>query len=199
VPKLRPNHFSLLGIRFSDKSLAYFLAAQLALNAGLRSLGPAAVGVAAGLALYADVGRMSRLLTCPRPVRGFCRRFIRPLLESEAPLTAAGAADGQAGGEAGSGPQRAFRPMAGQGQGLAGSPTGSGGGRRAGTASQRGGAFAGGDAGTDAADGFPGAEPDPSAVDRLVAMGFGRGPVEAALRAAFNNEEAAVHRLLAGS
>jgi uncharacterized UBP type Zn finger protein len=39
-------------------------------------------------------------------------------------------------------------------------------------------------------------EPDPAATARLVAMGFPQAAVEAALRAAFNDEEAAANRLL---
>lgn len=44
--------------------------------------------------------------------------------------------------------------------------------------------------------GLPTPEPDPAAVARLCGMGFGREQVEAALRAAFNDEETAVNRLL---
>jgi UBA/TS-N domain len=55
----------------------------------------------------------------------------------------------------------------------------------------------GGAAGPDAPMPLP--EADPDAVTRLMAMGFGREESVAALRATFNNEEAAANRLLEGT
>ena len=48
IPKLHPAMFSVLGLRFSDKSLTYLLGAQLLGAEGLRSAAPALVGAALG-------------------------------------------------------------------------------------------------------------------------------------------------------
>ena len=57
-------------------------------------------------------------------------------------------------------------------------------------------AAAGGAGGAQHQQQLPTPEPDPAAVERLCAMGFGRAEAEAALRAAFNDEPTAVNRLL---
>ncbi len=57
-------------------------------------------------------------------------------------------------------------------------------------------AAGGGGGGGGGADALPLPAADTAALERLVAMGFERAAAEAALRAAFNDEEAAANRLL---
>lgn len=97
VPKLQAELFRILGIRFSDKSFVYVLAAALAFSEGRRSVAPSVAGLLFGV-LYA-VTPLSRL-RFPLPVRIACRRYLLPLIEAPpAPLTpAVGAAEGGGGG-----------------------------------------------------------------------------------------------------
>ena len=53
--------------------------------------------------------------------------------------------------------------------------------------------------GGDGHDALPTPPADAEALERLVNMGFERGAAEAALRRAFNDENAAVNRLLEGA
>ena len=192
MPKLRPNYFSLCGLRFSDKSWAYALGLQLALAEGTRSGLPMLGGALFG-ALYMANGLRLQALTWPRPVRGACRRLVLPLLDSGPPQPPGAAAAGGRGGarrrgggyEDDDGAAAAIAAVAALNQqhqrGLGGAAAGGGGG----------GAGAGG-----GGDGFP--PPDPAAVQRLCALGFDRPAVEAALREAFGDENAAANRLLGG-
>jgi len=49
IPTLTPSQYSFLGMGISEKTWTYLLGAQLALNAGVRSVVPALVGILIGL------------------------------------------------------------------------------------------------------------------------------------------------------
>jgi hypothetical protein len=180
VPKLRPNFFSILGVRFSDKSLTYALGLQLALADGRASALPMLSGCLLGALYMANVARLQSL-TWPRPLRALCRRVVLPLLDGGPPPLP---------GAAGAGPRQQHG-------------VGRGGGRRGGGDDDDDGAAAAVAAiaalqqQAAARDvGLP--APDPAAVDRLCALGFPRAAVERALRECFNDENAAANRLLGG-
>jgi hypothetical protein len=82
VPKLRADIFRIFGVRFSDKSFVYFLAASLAFSEGWRSFLPAVASVLFGI-VYAATPLSS--LRFPQVLRATCRRFILPLIESPPP------------------------------------------------------------------------------------------------------------------
>lgn len=179
-------------------------------NGGLRSLGPGLAGALIGAVYLADVLYIASALQVRRPLNSMhasTASFVLPLqfpraLRSSVPIrmllalldpqlppgqvtqqrqqqqrglgAAAGgalaaAAAAAATGETGPGIVGARAGRGGQGQDV-GPLVGEG--------------------------GLPTPEPDPEAVARLCAMGFGRAQAEAALRAAFNDEPTAVNRLL---
>ncbi len=82
MPKLRADIFRIFGVRFSDKSFVYFLAASLAFSEGWRSFLPAVASVLFGI-VYAATPLSS--LRFPQVLRATCRRFILPLIESPPP------------------------------------------------------------------------------------------------------------------
>lgn len=181
MPKLRPNYFRLLGVRFSDKSFKYALGLQLALSDGTRTLLPTLAGAVFGLIYISDALRL-QALTWPRPLRGLCRRTLGAVLDSDPPAPAsaaagAGARRGGRGGGAGYGRDEDDAAAA-----------------IAAVAAMR-----GRQGGAGAAEALPqGPPPDPAAIERLCGLGFERAQVERALREAFGDENAAANRLLGG-
>jgi membrane associated rhomboid family serine protease len=199
VPTLIPEYFRLCGLRFSDKSLTYLLVAQLVFSDGSRSILPASVSLLGGILYANDVLGLQSRLRFPVVVRNFCKRHILPLIESNGSESLF-----LGGGMAGSGPsaQRGTdndAALAAMGRINGG---GGGGGRPMGNLTQRRPGsfpetmqnFGGGGGG----GGVPlGPEPNPEAVERICAMGFGREQAIAALRRSFGDEAAAVNFILA--
>jgi hypothetical protein len=72
LPRLIPRHFTILGVDFSDKSMSYFMALQLAAGSGWASAVPALSGVAAGLLLTCSP---LRRLKMPGVINGLCGGF----------------------------------------------------------------------------------------------------------------------------
>ncbi len=207
VPALSPNYFRILGLRFSDKSLVYVLALQLALSGGLRSALPALAGLLFGLVYGTDALRINRLRV-PRPIRTFFRAAVLPLVQSAPPNVPRGPAPGAGGRPAGIGAD-ASRPGAGGGGGggprsprrqyaAGGSGEGGGAGGWAdggdGAAAAAAAAAAGGGAGGGAVPVGP--EPSSSAVEELVSLGFSEDEARRELRNSWGNVEVAASRLL---
>lgn len=208
VPKLKPRYMRVLGVTITDKTFTYILGLQLALNDGLQSLVPAAAGLAAGAMYRSDVLGLRRFLI-PAPIAAAAETVCMPFLASDPPGAAAArrraqqermqalyqaqlARMGIAPAAAAAG--GAMRGTGALGRGAAGAGRGVGAGAAA-AAPPVAGAPAMAPAAAEAALPPPPA-PSEESVARLVGMGFGRDAVLAALRAAYNNEEAAVHRLL---
>jgi hypothetical protein len=214
VPKLRPNYFSLGGVRFSDKSLTYAVGLQLALSDGWRTLLPAGSGLLFGVLYMANALRLQRL-RWPGFLRACCRRTLLPVLDGGGTT---GSAGGTGAGAANGGPASRGRPggarrrMAAAAASadddddeavrrfLAQAAAGGGNGAAAAAAAGDGPVgFGGLGAGLGGGGGAAVVPVDPAAVDRLVgALGFPRDAVERALRESFGDENAAANRLLGG-
>lgn len=210
VPRLVPAYVSLWRLKLSDKAITYAVGLQLLLNNGARSGVLGLSGLLFGALFLADVGRISSRLRLPALLRACCRRYVLPWWESDSPHALEQRA--AAAREARERRERALEEVE-MAAAMATIAAMNGGGRRgaaaAGGAAPRGAAAAAtGGAGTGpgaaAAGGGGGEAPvmldasqvDAGAVDRLVAMGFGRDQAVQALRRTFNNEAAAADRLL---
>ena len=183
IPKKMPCMFSLLGLHFSDKSMAYLLAFQLLGCEGWRSILPSVVGYTLGKVYLAEVVPLHKLRL---------PRFLDSLCSSLYPLVATTSPPGAA--------QRRRRRLRRQeermqmGAGFGGA--GQGGGEQLLPGANGWAAGGGGDGGGGFA-GMPTPPPPPEgAVTSLTSMGFSRAQALEALAATDNNVEAAANRLL---
>ena len=195
----RTYHFTVCGVRLSNKVFVYLAGAQLAWSHGWRSAIPAACGLLVSAAFHSGaMGRIDRLAP-PTALRRVVRATVGRALgvaDQQRPLVRMRPSPNGAGGRGG----------AGAGGGLAGGGAGGGGGGRGdggfggGGLGGLGGGGGGGEGGFRAGGAMmteaPSGPPPPGAVETLTSMGFDEGSARRALIMGDNNLAVATNILL---
>jgi hypothetical protein len=193
VPKLVPAYFSVFGLKFSDKSIMYALALQLCCSNGFASITPSVSGAVFGLLYMWNVARIQSL-SIPKPIRAVCAKYIAPWWESEAPHVAETRVREERERRERAEERREEREGQAEMQQIMQAINSMEGNRRPGPRAAP---------PTAPAAGIPAAaapstavRADPAALERLIAMGFGRGEATQALQTTNNDETAAANMLL---
>lgn len=213
----RIAQFTVLGVRFSDKSFSYLMFAHVICAHGAGSIIPALLGVVMGAAYLYNAGGLGNLRV-PSVVRDLASKTVLPILLSEHPVARAARKAAERAGRERRQMEAVVRETMRRRGGL---PAAGGGGateeeqvqaalaqllaQRNGHAPQHAapGTGGSGDAPQEegGSDAFvpPLAEADEEAVQRLVGMGFAEEAARQALAATYNEENAAVNRLVGGT
>jgi len=222
IPQRVHSQFTVLGVRFSDKSFSYLMFAHVICAHGTKSMLPALIGVLIAQAYLHNKAGLGNVQV-PAAISSLASKTVLPIFTSEHPVARAARLAAQRADRERRQMEAAVRETMRRRGGLPGARGGRGGTVGATEeaqvqaaltqllAQQGGGAQAAapgtggsGDApqgGEGGADAFvpPLAEADEEAVQRLVGMGFQAEAARQALAAAYNDENAAVNRLVGGS